>query len=160
MATLADLRLKYRLFMKTYRYRTLDWQLGAVLRKSLQEARIAAVTTAGYYCPDQPAFDESVPGGDFSYRVVPIGTDLQALRIGHQSDAFDSSGIGADKNVALPLDRLRELVAEHVIGSVASRHFSFMGSITAPARLVAATAPEVAAMLRDDRVDGVLLTPV
>jgi D-proline reductase (dithiol) PrdB len=92
--------------------------------------------------------------------VIPTDTDLTTLRIAHSSDAFDARGIEADRNLALPLDRLRELAAQRVIGSVAPRHFSFMGSITAPGRLIARTAPEAAAMLREDGVDAVLLTPV
>ena len=160
MASLADLPLKYRLFMRTYQYRQVDWAPGRVLRKPLATARLALVTTAGYYLPDQSPFDESIRGGDRSYRVVPGDTDVTRLRIGHRSDAFDRSGIEADKNVALPLDRLRELAREGVIGHVARRHFSFMGSIPAPSRLISETVPEVAAMLQEDQVDGVLLTPV
>ena len=160
MASLADLPLKYRLLMRIYRYRSVDWRPGASLKKPLSEARIAAITTAGYHTPDQPPFDESVRGGDVSFRMIPLDADLRSLRIAHRSDAFDYRGIEADKNLALPLDRLRELAQERRIGSVAPRHFSFMGSIPAPGRLVSGTAPEVVSLLRDDRVDGVLLTPV
>jgi len=46
------------------------------------------------------------------------------------------------------------------LGSVAPRHFSFMGSIAALGRLIAQTAPEVAQILLEDKVDAVLLTPV
>ncbi len=46
------------------------------------------------------------------------------------------------------------------VGSLSQRHFSLMGSITAPSRLVSETAPEVAAKLRTDRVDAVFLVPV
>jgi hypothetical protein len=35
-----------------------------------------------------------------------------------------------------------------------------MGSIAAPGRLIAQTAPEVARILLEDTVDAVLLTPV
>jgi hypothetical protein len=35
-----------------------------------------------------------------------------------------------------------------------------MGSIAAPGRLIANTAPDVARMLLEDAVDAVLLTPV
>jgi len=160
MATLTDLPLKYRAFMRTYPFRRVDWSPGAVLTKPLSDARIAAITSAGYYLPDQPPFDISRRGGDTSYRVIPHDADLNTLRIGNKSDAFDSSGIEADKNLSLPLDRLHHLERHRLIGSVAPRHFSIMGSITAPGRLISRTAPEIAAMLRDDRVDGVLLTPV
>ena len=160
MANLADLPLKYRLFMGTYRYRSVDWTPGAVLKKPLSQSRIAVITTAAFYTPDQKPFDESIRGGDTSFRAIPLDADLHGLSISHRSDAFDHRGIEADKNLALPLDRLRELTRERRIGSVAARHFSFMGSIPAPGRLVSGTAPEVARLLRDDGVDGVLLTPV
>jgi D-proline reductase (dithiol) PrdB len=82
------------------------------------------------------------------------------LQIGHKSDAFDHSGIEKDKNLALPLGRLRELNQEGVIGEMARRHYSFMGSITAPGRFLNITAPEIARSLAEDHVDTVLLTPV
>jgi len=160
MAKISDLKLAYQVFMKAYPYRRVDWRPGARLTKSLHEARIAVVTTAAYFRPDQPPFDTSIRGGDYSYRVIPFDADLSALRVAHRSDAFDIRGITSDKNLALPLDRLNSLAKDGVIGSVAPRHFSFMGSITAPGRLIANTAPEVARMLLEDAVDAVLLTPV
>ena len=160
MAHLSDLKLTYRIYMAAYRYRQSEWRPGTVLSKPLSESRIAIVTTAALHRPDQPAFDESVKGGDWSYRELPLDVDLASLLVAHKSDAFDHTGVERDKNLVLPLDRLRELAAEHVIGEPGPRHFSFMGSIPAPGRLIDETAPEVAAKLRDDKVDAVLLTPV
>ena len=160
MAKFSDLTFKYRLFMKTYRYRSYDWSPGTTMVKPLSESRIAVVTTAALYRPDQPPFDESIKGGDISYRIIPNDTELSTLREGHRSAAFDHTGVEKDKNLALPLDRLRELASEGVIGSVNARHFSMMGSVTAPGRLTSETGPEVSAFLREDGVDAVLLTPV
>ena len=160
MASLADLPLKYRLFMRSYAYRSVDWRPGAVLNKPLSEARIAAITTAAFYAPDQTPFDESIRGGDVSFRTIPLDTDVRTLAIAHRSDAFDHSGREADRNLALPLDRLKELTRSRLIGSAAACHFSFMGSVPAPGRLVSGTAPDVARLLREDGVDAVLLTPV
>jgi hypothetical protein len=160
MAKLSDLKLAYQIFMKAYPYRSVNWLPGAHLSKPLREARIAVVTTAAYFKPDQIPFDTSIRGGDYSYRVIPIDTGLSTLRIAHRSDAFDLRGIVSDKNLALPLDRLKSLADRGVIGPIAPRHFSFMGSISAPGRLIANTAPEVAQMLLEDAVDAVLLTPV
>jgi hypothetical protein len=160
MTSLAALPLKYRAFLRMYRYRHADWTPGAVLKKPLTAARVVAITSAGYYLRDQAPFHPSVRGGDPSYRVIPADADLSVLRIGNRSDAFDSSGIEADKNLALPLDRLHELARDRRIGAVALRHFSIQGSITAPARLVSRTAPEIAAALHEDDVDGALLVPV
>jgi D-proline reductase (dithiol) PrdB len=160
MAKLSDLTLRYRLFMKTYRYRVSSWAPGVRLEKPLSQARLAVVTTAAFYAPDQDPFDEEIKGGDPSYRVISADINLSSLRIGHRSKAFDHSGIEADPNLALPLDRLREMQREGLIGDLNARHFSFMGSLTAPGRMVARTAPEVASMLTEDHVDGVFLTPV
>ena len=160
MARLTDLSFKNRLFMKTYRYRTFDWSPGSVLRKPLERARVAVITTAAFYLPHQSPFNDEIKGGDVSYREIPVDADLKSLLIGHKSDAFDQSGIAQDPNLALPVDRLREMEQEKVIGAVSHRHFSFIGSITAPGRLVAQSAPEVAALLKKDGVDVALLTPV
>ncbi len=160
MAKISDLKLAYQVFLRAYPYRKVDWRPGARLKKPLRETRVAVVTTAAYFRPDQPPFDTSIRGGDYSYRVIPLDTDLSTLRMAHKSHAFDIRGIASDKNLALPLDRLKSLAEEGVIGSVAPRHFSFMGSIMAPGRLIANTAPEVARMLLEDAVDAVLLTPV
>ncbi len=43
---------------------------------------------------------------------------------------------------------------------MAPRHLSFMGSVTAPGRLVRDTAPRAAELLVEDRVDVALLVPV
>jgi D-proline reductase (dithiol) PrdB len=160
MARLSDLKLKYRIFMRTYRYRQFNWNPGAVLEKPLSQSRIAVVTSAAFYLPGQPPFDATIRGGDYSFREIPFETDLANLQIAHKSDAFDHSGIESDKNLAMPLDRLRELKTEARIGDVASVHYSLMGSISAPARLVSITAPEIARRVSKESVDGVLLTPV
>jgi D-proline reductase (dithiol) PrdB len=160
MAKITDLRFAYQVFMRAYPYRKVDWRPGARLKKPLSGAKVAVVTTAAFFRPNQHPFDTTIRGGDYSYRVIPSDTDLSTLEIAHRSDAFDIRGITSDKNLALPLDRLKSLAEQGVIGSVAPRHFSFMGSIAAPGRLIAQTAPEVAEILLEDKVDAVLLTPV
>ncbi len=160
MATLSDLSLKNRLFMAAYRYRTLDPVPFAKPRRPLREARIALVTSGGVYAPGQEPFDEEKKGGDVSFRVIPRDADVATLGIAHRSDAFDQTGFRADRNLGLPLDRLREMESAGVIGSLAPRALSFMGSISAPGRLVKETAPEAAALLQADDVDVALLVPL
>jgi D-proline reductase (dithiol) PrdB len=160
MARLEDLALSHRLFMRAYRYRSVDWSPGARLVKPLSEARLALVSTAGLHLPHQPAFDPAIKGGDASFRELANRVELQQLRIGHRSSAFDQTGARRDRNLVFPLDRFRELVARREVGSLNHRHFSFMGSITAPGRLISETAPQVAAKLPEDQVDAVFLVPV
>ena len=160
MAQLSDLKLKYQLLIKGYPFRRLDWHPGACLTKPLSQSRIALITTAGFYLPDQKPFDQSYRHDDCSYREIPWSTPVDILQIGQSSDAFDHSGIEADRNLTLPLDRLREMISAGEIGESAPRHFSIMGSIVAPARLISESGPKIAAKLREDSVDGVLIAPV
>ncbi len=120
----------------------------------LAERRIALVTTAGlHHRQDRPFTGMS---GD--YRVIPGHVAANDLVMTHISSNFDRTGLAVDLNVVFPLDRLNELAAEGVIGSVAHEHFSFMGA-TNPGRMKGHVA-EVADRLHSDRVTGVLLTPV
>jgi D-proline reductase (dithiol) PrdB len=160
MAQLSDLKLKYRLLIQSYPFRRVDWRPGTRLRIPLKEARIALIATAGFYLPGQKPFDQSFRHDDCSFREIPWGTAVETLEVGQSSDAFDHSGIQADRNLALPLDRLLELVEAGVVGEGAPRQFSIMGSLIAPARLISESGPEIARKLKEDAVDAVLLAPV
>jgi len=162
MASYSELILPYRLFMKAYpfsRYaiRSLS---PARLQKPLSETRLALVTTAGLHTPEQSGFDHSLKGGDSSFREIPNDVVTSALIESHRSDSFDHAGIEAYRNLAFPLDRFRELVVAGKVGALNHRHFSFMGSIVKPGRLIEETAPQVAQMLRADQIDAAFLTPV
>lgn len=160
MATLSDLSLRNRLFMATYRYRTVDPIPFARPRRPLREARVALVTTGAVYAPGQEPFDCEKKGGDASFRVIPKDADVAALGIAHKSDAFEQTGFLADRNLGFPLDRLREMEAAGTIGSLAPRAISFMGSISAPGRLVKEAAPDAASLFLEDGVDVALLVPL
>ena len=160
MASFDELDFKLHTFMKLYRYRRYDSTPHTSLRAPLAECRVVLVTTAGLHTPDQTPFDDHFKGGDYSYREIPNTVHPHALEIAHRSTAYDESGLEADRNLAFPLDRFRELEAEGRIGSLNNRHFSFMGSITAPWRLIKRSAPEVAQHLKSDDVDVTFLTPV
>lgn len=121
----------------------------------LGQARVAIVTTAGLR-PDGVGLWTHGQG------FTVLDSRDRGLTLAHVSPNFDRVGIAADLNVVYPIDRLDELAASGVIGSVAPRHFSFMGAqpdhTLETIRLD--TGRAVAKMLRDDGVDVVLLTPV
>lgn len=146
--------------MRFYRYKRYDWTPNAPLKKPLNECRFGLVTTAGLHLPDQPPFDDELKVGDCSYREIHNDIDVQTLQISHQSTAFDQRGAHEDRNLVFPLDRFRELETEKTIGELNHQHFSFMGSITAPRRLIENTAPEIAQAFKADDVDVVFLVPV
>ena len=160
MGDLNEFSLPLRLFLKAYRWRRIDPVPWTPLKKSLAHCKLALVSSAGFVMPDQPPFDETVKGGDPSFREIPSGADVRTLRESHRSEAFDHSGIRADPNLAFPIDRARELAARGRIGAVIRRHLSCMGSITAPGRLISQTAPAAAQWLVEDGVDVALLVPV
>ena len=90
----------------------------------------------------------------------PAGVPGDRLAVHHRSEAFDRTGLTEDLNVIFPRDALAQLALDGVIGEVAPRHLSFMGSITAPGRLIREYAPEAAEVLVGDAVDVALLVPV
>jgi D-proline reductase (dithiol) PrdB len=160
VASYDELPLRMRLFLRTYRWRSNELRAVAPIRRPLPEARIALVSSAGLVLAGDEPFDMRLRGGDPSYRIVPSEADPASLVDSHRSEAFDHAGMRDDPNLAFPLERMRELEAAGVIGSLAPRAVSVMGSITAPGRFVRETAPAIVELLRADRVDGALLVPV
>jgi D-proline reductase (dithiol) PrdB len=160
VGSIDEFSLPVRLFLRTYPWRRIDPVPWAPLRKPLSDCRLALVSTAGLVLPGQEPFDASMRGGDYSFREIPVEASVESLVDTHRSETFDHEGIRRDPNLAFPLDRLRELVQAGRIGSLNSRHLSFMGSITAPGRLIRKTAPEAARRLAADGVDAALLVPV
>jgi len=120
----------------------------------LRERRVAIVTTSGVHARGDRPFTV----GAADYRVISGNTPAAELIMSHVSVNFDRSGFQEDVNVVLPLDRLRELVAGGNVGSISDFHYSFMGA--APIRALEPKARELAALLKQDGVDAVLLTPV
>jgi D-proline reductase (dithiol) PrdB len=121
----------------------------------LRHARVAIVTSAALYAAGDNPFDAA----DTSYRV--IDRNRRDLVMGHWSPNFDSVGVKLDINVVYPIDRLEELVADGVIGSVAPRHISFAGNQPDDVATIRYdSGPAAAALLRQDGVDVVILTPV
>lgn len=121
---------------------------------TLPQRRIAIVSSAGLFLRGENPFH----GRDADYRVIPADTRPENLLTSHISVNFDRTGLQEDWNVTFPLDRLKELAAEGMIGSVADTHYSFMGaSDPAPMKV---HARELAGRLKQDGVDSVLLAPV
>ncbi len=160
MGDLSEFSLKVRLFLRAYPWRRIDPVPWAKLEKPLSQCRLALVSTAGLTLPDQPPFDDGVLGGDYTFREIPSDAEMSRLVDSHRSESYDHAGLQQDPNLALPIDRARELVEEGVLGSLNQRHLSFMGSITAPGRLIKRSAPQAAQRLLEDDVDLALLVPV
>ena len=120
----------------------------------LADARVAVITTAAIHRAD----DRPFTGHEGDYRIIPSDIDYADLNMTHSSINFDRSAYQQDVNVCFPLEHLQALEESGEIGSVASWHYSFMGS-TAPERMEAA-AREVSELLQADDVNLALLIPV
>ncbi len=121
----------------------------------LAETKVAVVTSAALHPRDGEAFTVN----DSSYRA--LDHDQRNLVMGHWSPNFDRSAFGIDYNVVYPLARLDELVEQGVIGSAASKHYSFAGNQPDDVATIRHdSGPACAAALKADGVDVVFLTPV
>lgn len=127
------------------------------LDKPLSALRVALATSGGVYVHGTESFDMISHAGDDSVRWIPGDVSTADLRFAH--DHYDHTDPDQDPNCIFPLDRLRELAHEHVIGSVARWHVGFMGWIPSPQRFARETVPEIVSRLSADHVDAVLLSP-
>jgi D-proline reductase (dithiol) PrdB len=135
------------------------------LGKPLAESRLSLVTTGGLYHSgyDRP-FDQErerrePAWGDPSYRVLPTDVDPGEVGVSHLH--INPTDVLADVNILLPIERMKELVAEGRVGSLAAKAYSFMGYQGFPADHSGwkeRYGPEVLGALHAERVDGVLLT--
>jgi D-proline reductase (dithiol) PrdB len=132
--------------------------------KRLAESRIALLTSAGIYLKaSQPAFDvdgerDRPEWGDPTWRSIPATAGPEGLGIAHLH--INDEDLLADPEIALPLRGLEELAREGVIGGVVAEHVAVMGyqdrSLTDWRRT---TAREIAAHLREQGAEGLILAP-
>ncbi|MBI3953869.1 MAG: hypothetical protein HY330_05090, partial [Chloroflexi bacterium] len=84
----------------------------ASLRLPLRQAKLALVTTGGFYLEGQQPYQTDGPEGlgDWSYRPIPKTVPRDQLRVAHLH--YDLAGPRQDPNCVFPLDRFRELEQE------------------------------------------------
>jgi D-proline reductase (dithiol) PrdB len=133
------------------------------LAKPLAECRFALVTTAAIHQVGmEPPFDTEREKrepfwGDPTFRRIP--RDVRQEEIGACHLHTNNRDVLLDVNIALPVGRFRELEAEGVIGSLAPTSYSFMGYQMNTAEWRERYAPEAAALMKDEGVNAVFLTP-
>lgn len=125
------------------------------LRRALAESRLGLIASGGIYRVGQVAFHYK---DDTSFRVIPTDVPTTELRVTHF--AYDLTDAQQDPNVVFPLDPLRALVREGVLGALAAEAYTFMGGIYSARRVREELAPQLTARLLADQVDAVFLVPV
>src|SRR5437899_2540679 len=122
------------------------------LRKPLSASTVTLISTGGVHMRSDRPFNLN---GDPTFRVIPKGAQQADLAISHQ--AYDKTDALRDINLVFPIERLRELEAERVIGRLSEVHYGFglMGS----ARRLMPAIKEVARRISESGGDRGLLVP-
>ena len=150
--------------LPTFQYDTTPW---APLAKPLSECRLALLSAGGLYVegddplgPDGPSQEEAIPRiqeflrGAPILSVIPRNVEPEKIRVRHPG--YDIRGALKDYNVVFPLDRLRELEVEGVIGELAEENYSFVGA-SSQKRLLAGPAHEWSDLFKAKQLDAVML---
>lgn len=125
------------------------------LEKPLAECKVGMIATGGVYKTGQVAFHYK---DDTSYRAIPSDTKASNLRATHF--AYDLSGAREDINVVFPIEGLRALNQEGMIGSLANNFLACMGGIYSQRAVIDDLAPQLVQRCIDEETDVVLLVPV
>lgn len=126
------------------------------LEKPVAESRLALVTTGGFVPPGAKPFNTGKLG-DPSFRAIAADMAPETLEIFHPH--YDHERVKRDINILFPLPLARDLVAEGAIGQLADTHYSLMGYVPLTRKLETIHGPQLAARLRREEVEAVLLTP-
>jgi len=132
------------------------------MKKPCREATFSLLTSAGISMKGDPRFDmerekREPTWGDPTCRE--IRRDVTEADINADHLHVNTGYILEDMNVILPLLRFAEFEEEGVIGGLAPTNYSYYGFQMEPATLLREHLPGVAARMREEGVDAVLLTP-
>ena len=125
--------------------------------KDLSKATIALVTSGGIVPKGNPDHIESSSASKFGEYDITGVTDLTADTYETAHGGYDPVYANADADRVLPVDVMRDLEKEGVIGKLHNKYYATVGNGTAVAS-AKAYAAEIAKRLIADGVDAVILT--
>ena len=132
------------------------------LKKSLKETTFTLMTSAGISAKTDPPIDverekREPAWGDPTSRQIPTTATEADIEVNHLH--INTDYIKQDINVMLPLARFREFENDGIIGRLAPTSYSYYGFQLDPTVLLEETMPGVAANMKAEGVEAVLLTP-
>ena len=126
------------------------------LEKPLSECVVSLFTTGGVHLRHDTPFDIDSAHGDWTHREIPTDVDTRQLTVTHSH--YSHVEADRDVNCMFPLDRLRELRDEGIIGGITPMAYSIMGFNPDPANLMRETAPLLAEAYAASGADLVFMT--
>jgi D-proline reductase (dithiol) PrdB len=132
------------------------------LSRPLSECTVALLSSAGIALKTDTPFDQEGERqnpwwGDPSYRILPKTATEAEVRLYHMH--IDPSYAEQDLNCLFPLQHLQTMENSGRIGHMSPRHYSIMGYILNPERLLCETVPALIRDLKADLADVVILVP-
>jgi D-proline reductase (dithiol) PrdB len=126
-------------------------------RRALPMLNLALLSSAGAYIDGTSPFDTTLPGGDPSFREIPIEVEESDLRFAARG--YDSSAVAEDLNAQLPVARLLEFEQNGIIGQLNPVFWSFCGFIPEATLVVNELAPQLVQRIQRYEVQAALLVP-
>ena len=124
------------------------------LTRPLSQSKIALASSGGAHHRDQPPFHTK---DDTSYREISRTVAVGDLRLSHFG--YRTEDAKKDPNCVFPIEPMRSLEVEGVIGELADPAYTFMGGIYSARRVREELAPRLIESLRQNNVDVFYLVP-
>ena len=125
--------------------------------QDLSKAKIALVTTGGIVPVDNPDRIQSASATRWGRYDISQMDRLKSGEFKTIHAGFDPAAADADPNVIMPIDVMKEYLKEGKYGSLHKYFYSTVGTGTTQAE-AARMAQEMVEKLKEDKVDGVIMT--
>lgn len=127
------------------------------LSKPVSECRVTMLTSGGISHCTMPEFN---PDARNDHRLDEVDQDVTSSDFQINDSYYNHDDADKDINCVFPIDRLKEMAAAGLIGSIAPRFWSgFMGRIYNRTKLIEESVPAFIEKLREDAVDILVTAP-
>lgn len=126
-------------------------------RRALPMLNLALVSSAGAYIDGTEPFKTDAPGGDTTFREIPVEVSAEDFRFAGRG--YDPRFVEQDINSQVPLKRLFEFGGNGIIGQLNPVFWSFCGYVPDAGRLVEEMIPKLVERVKRYEVQAALLVP-
>lgn len=127
------------------------------MRRAWPMLNLALISSAGAYIDGMDGFDLTGRDGDLNYLEVPVEVEAGDLR--YSAKGYDPAAVQEDRNVQIPVDRLKEFEANAFLGKLNNVWWSISPHLPNASRVADELAPKLASRLHRYEVQAALLVP-